>query len=488
MGLGLETILVFVVFALPYAGLARGRARAWLLFAASVVAVYWLQPWLPIRYADFLLPTFTLALTAGGWWLTRQPAEGRRWRLEPADWWALAALAGLILLMGMNRFLAPEWRLTPSRPPAPGLILAALAVTGAILAAVTPLLAGPKRWWTLTGGILVIVAIFVVLKTPALSQATAAWWRSHTGQNPALASPSDLGWLGFSYVSFRIIHTLRDRQTGLLPDLGLQEYVAYVIFFPAFIAGPIDRAERFQQDWRALPGLRGLDAARLSEGGARILTGMFKKFVIADTLALGMSLTPDLAQQTHSALGLWALLYGYAFRLYFDFAGYTDIAIGVGLLLGVRLPENFKRPYLKTNITTFWQSWHITLSDWARFYIFSPLSRSLLRRKPRPNPKLIVFLGLMATMLTIGLWHGIAWTFVIWGAWHGLGLFAHKMWSDRTRKWYRNLAKRPWQKRAWTLLAWFITFQFVVLGWVWFLLPDPALAARTFLRLFGLDW
>jgi D-alanyl-lipoteichoic acid acyltransferase DltB (MBOAT superfamily) len=450
--------------------------------------VYWLQPWLPVRYADFLLPTLTLALTAGGWWLTRQPAENRRWRLDRGDWAALAVLVVLILLMGMNRFVAPDWRLTPSRPPAPTLILAVLVVTGVVLAAVTPLLVGPKRWWTLTGGILFIVGIFIVLKTPALSEAVAAWWRSLVGQDPALASVADLRWLGFSYVSFRIIHTLRDRQTGLLPDLGLQEYVAYVIFFPAFIAGPIDRAERFQKDWRALPGLRGLDAARLSEGGARILTGMFKKFVIADTLALGMSLTPDLAQQTHSTLGLWALLYGYAFRLYFDFAGYTDIAIGVGLLLGIRLPENFKRPYLKTNITTFWQSWHITLSDWARFYIFSPLSRSLLRRKRRPSTTLIVFLSLMATMLTIGLWHGIAWTFVLWGTWHGLGLFIHKKWSDRTRKWYRELGNHPRKKQAWTLFAWFITFQFVVLGWVWFLLPDSTLATRTFLRLFGVGW
>jgi alginate O-acetyltransferase complex protein AlgI len=94
----------------------------------------------------------------------------------------------------------------------------------------------------------------------------------------------------------------------------------------------------------------------------------------------------------------------------------------------------------------------------------------------------------MATMLTIGLWHGIGWTFVIWGAWHGLGLFIHKVWSDRTRKWYRGLADHPRKKRAWTLFAWFITFQFVVLGWVWFLLPDAGLAARTFLRLFGLGW
>jgi len=482
MGLGLETILIFVAFALLYAGLARGRARNWLLFVASIVAVYWLQPWLPLRYADFILPTLTLVLTAGGWWATRE--AGQR-ALTGEDWRALGALLGLILLMGMNRFLAPDWRLTPSRPPAPIIVLAVLGLPLLIVAALRPLLRRARRQTVLTGGILAIVAIFAVLKTPALSVAVAAWWRSLVGQNPSLASPVDLRWLGFSYVSFRIIHTLRDRQTGLLPKLGLQEYVTYVIFFPAFIAGPIDRAERFQKDWLGLAQLRGLDAARLSEGGARILTGMFKKFVIADSLALGMALTPDLARQSHSTLALWGLLYGYAFRLYFDFAGYTDIAIGVGIMLGVRLPENFKRPYLKTNITTFWQSWHITLSDWARFYIFSPLSRNLLRRKPRPSTTLIVFIGLMATMLAIGLWHGIGWTFAIWGAWHGLGLFIHKRWSDRTRKWHRNLGKRPWRKRAWTLVAWAITFQFVVLGWVWFMLPTPGLAARTFLRLFG---
>ncbi|RUA15305.1 MAG: hypothetical protein DSY55_06580 [Clostridia bacterium] len=485
MGLGLETILIFAAFALLYAGLARGRARQWLLFAASIVAVYWLQPWLPVRYADFILPTLTLTLTAGGWWLTRKPEAGSLFAISKKDRVALVVLLALIFLMGMNRFLAPDWRLTSSRPPAPTLILALVGLAGLALIAITPLLASDRRNQALTGGILVIVGIFVVLKTPALGTAVARWWRSLVAQDPALASVADLRWLGFSYVSFRLIHTLRDRQTGLLPDMDLQTYIGYVIFFPAFIAGPIDRAERFQTDWLGLAQLRGLDAARLGEGAARILVGMFKKFVIADTLALGMALTPDLARQSHSALALWGLLYGYAFRLYFDFAGYTDIAIGVGVMLGVHLPENFRRPYLKTNITTFWQSWHITLSDWARFYIFSPLSRSLLRRKPRPSPVLIVFLGLMATMLTIGLWHGIAWTFLLWGAWHGLGLFIHKRWSDRTRKWYRNLARRPWRKRAWTIFAWAVTFHFVVLGWVWFLMPTPGLAARTFLHLFG---
>jgi len=484
MGLGLETILVFALFALLYAGLIRGRARRWALLGASALAVFWLQPWLPLRYADFILPSLTLVLTIAGWWVTRKRGE----EVQPVrreDWAALGVVMAAALLMGMNRFLAPDLRLTPSRPPGPPLWLTIIAIAALILTLIAWQLRRGRQKALLLGGVFLILALFVVLKTPALTEALARWWRGLTGQDQTLASAGDLRWLGFSYVSFRLIHTLRDRQSGLLPELGLAEYVTYVVFFPAFIAGPIDRAERFQKDWLALPDMQGVSAARLGEGAMRILTGMFKKFVIADTLAMGMALTPALAQQTHHALALWGLLYGYAFRLYFDFAGYTDIAIGVGLMLGVRLPENFKRPYLSQDITSFWQRWHITLSNWVRFYLFSPLTRALLRRKPRPSPTLILFLGLMATMIAIGLWHGISWTFFVWGAWHGLGLFIHKQWSDRTRKWYRELAKHPWRKRAWSVMAWFLTFQFVALGWVWFLLPDLSLATRTFLRLFG---
>jgi D-alanyl-lipoteichoic acid acyltransferase DltB (MBOAT superfamily) len=222
--------------------------------------------------------------------------------------------------------------------------------------------------------------------------------------------------------------------------------------------------------------------------GYRIAAGLLKKFVIADTLAQGMALDALNASQATSTAGLWLLLYGYAFRLYFDFAGYTDIAIGVGMLFGVRLPENFNRPYQKTSITAFWQSWHITLSNWARFYIFTPLSRAMLRRKPRPAPALILLISHTATMAVIGLWHGVSWHFLVWGLWHAAALFVHKQWSDRTRAWYRGLSATPRRKQAWSLLTWFLTLQYVVVGWVWFVVPDVETAARTVGRLFGLGW
>jgi D-alanyl-lipoteichoic acid acyltransferase DltB (MBOAT superfamily) len=325
----------------------------------------------------------------------------------------------------------------------------------------------------------------VVLKTEALSTWFSRWWRSLTGQDTSLASPIDLAWLGFSFVAFRLIHTLRDRQVGILPILSLREYLTYVVFFASYTAGPIDRAERFSVDYRAVPEIRGLDPARLGQGGWRIALGFLKKFIIADTMAQGLSLTPANAAQADSIAFLWVLLYGYAVRLYLDFAGYTDIAIGIGILYGIRLPENFDRPYLKSNIAEFWQSWHITLSNWVRFYVFSPLSRWLLTRKWRPSSTVIVLFSQLATMVVIGLWHGITWNFFIWGLWHGFGLFVHKQWSDRTRKWYRRLGQHPWRERAWTVFSWFLTFNFVVLGWVWFALPSLQLSIEVFLGLFG---
>lgn len=483
MTLDLRAVLIITAAALLYAALLPVRWRGWALYIGSAAAIYLLQPSLPIRFSDFLLPTITLALTAALWWVTRAPGQ----TLTREDRLALLALVGVILALSLMRFVDAPYRLTPSRPPDPLMLAAGLLVVGLVLAGgwqVARRALPPKRLLTLLIGLLVIA--FIVWKAEPLAAAISAAWRGATGQDTTLARMSDLNWLGFSYVAFRLIHLLRDRMSGLLPALTLREHLTYVIFFPSFIAGPIDRAERFADDLRALPTLAGLDAPRWVEAGTRITAGLVKKFVIADGLAQGLALNSVNAAQTDAPLWLWLLLYGYALRLFFDFSGYTDIAIGLGLLFGVRLPENFNRPYLKTSITAFWQSWHITLSNWARFYVFSPLSRALLMRQPRPSPALIVLATQTATMLVIGLWHGVTLNFVIWGLWHGLALFVHKQWSDRTRAWYRRLNEMPRRKRLWTAAAWFVTFHYVVLGWVWFALPDAGQAARVLLRLFGL--
>jgi alginate O-acetyltransferase complex protein AlgI len=462
----------------------------------SVIAIYWLQPALPIRYSDFILPTTALVLTVAMWWFTRDSSKFKVTSPEPEsrelmsrdDGITLGVIIALVIVLSFMRFVDADYRLMASRPPEPVAIFGGLIAAAAVTTGISLGTRSIQQRHLLSLLILFMLVLFVVLKSEPLAIATSRVWRGLTGQDTSLGSMADLNWLGFSYVAFRLIHTLRDRQTELLPVLSLREYVTYVIFFPAFTAGPIDRAERFDTDWRTLPEKAGLDAARFTEGVTRIMSGLLKKFIIADSLAQGLSLTAVNVTQTTSTAGLWLLLYGYALRLFFDFSGYSDIAIGIGILFGIKLPENFNRPYLKTSITTFWQCWHITLSNWARFYVFSPLSRWLLMQKRKPSPAVIVLSTQVATMLVIGLWHGIALNFVIWGLWHGVGLFIHKQWSDRTRHWYRRLNDQPSHKRLWVAFSWFVTFHYVVIGWLWFALPDTGQAVQVLAGLFGLRW
>lgn len=472
----LTNILVFIGAAALYVALLPERWRRWALYAGSIVAIYWLQPALRIENLDFIFPTATLALVTLGWLLSRAPDQ--RWTRE--DSLSAGVMAALVILLSVTgRTLVEAVRITPSRPPAPfDVALAALLVV-ALLAGLSR--TGHRRR-LIVPAILFIVALFVILKTTPLAERTAELLRERAGQPVDLASAADLGWLGFSYVAFRLIHTLRDRQVGRFPTLSLREYVTYAIFFPAFTAGPIDRAERFVKDLRALPGR---EPVHLTVGLGRIAAGVLKKFIIADSLAY-FALDASKAAQVTSTGETWVLLYAYAFQLYFDFSGYTDIAIGIGQLFGITLPENFQRPYTRRNITQFWQSWHITLSSWVRFYVFSPLSRFLLMRKRKPSPTVLALIGQMATMIVIGLWHGVTWHFVVWGVWHGLGLFVHKVYSDRTRGFYIRLRDRPRLNRWIGAAGTALTFQFVVIGWVWFALPDLATCWDVFLRLFGL--
>jgi alginate O-acetyltransferase complex protein AlgI len=499
MTFDLIAILIFAIAAVIYAAFIPPKGRGWFLFVGSALAVFWLQPALPIRFSDYILPTATLILTILSWWLTRDTSQEGNSSSSREDLLSLIIIAILIVGLAFFRYLDAEYRLTASRPPSPVALAIALLLIGGAFAGLFWLInrrsaghlpregSGISRK-LLSIAIIFVVLLFVVLKTEALSSGLSTIWRGFTGQDSSLASPIDLRWLGFSFVAFRLLHTLRDRQTGILPALSLREYVSYVIFFPAYTAGPLDRAERFVQDYRKLPVIRGLDSARFALGLERILIGLFKKFVVADLLVQGVSLNAANAAQTQSSMGLWVLLYGYALRIYFDFGGYSDIAIGIGILFGIKLPENFNRPYLKSSITAFWQSWHITLSKWVRFYVFTPLSRWLLKRSWRPPTNVIVFTAQLTTMIIIGLWHGVTPNFFIWGIWHGVALFVHKVWSDRTRKWHRGLSEKPWSRRGWTGLTWFLTFNYVVLGWVWFALPSVSQSTTVFGRLFGIGW
>ncbi len=473
--MGLIPIAFFLLISVLIGAFARGRWRSWAILVVNVLAVFWLQPATTIRHLDFWFPTFSLGLTILVW---RMVASGDE-KSRREDLIAFTVVAGLILALGLTRYLGGRAYLTPTRPPALGDITIAML----LLASGTLLIAKLRQKGLPLAqiGVGFILVCFILLKSPTLAEAVSHGLRHLNNQSTDLASSLDLPWLGFSYIAFRLLHTLRDHAQGRLPSLSLRDTMNYVLFFPALSAGPIDRVERFQRDLDTPPILSaktGMDA------GKRIVVGAFKKFVLADGLAY-FALNSVNASQVTSAAWTWVMLYAYAFRLYLDFSGYTDIAVGIGRIMGVELPENFNRPYLKLNITAFWNSWHITLAQWFRGYFFNPLTRALRGARVRLPTGVIVFVGQLSTMALIGLWHGITWNFLLWGLWHGVGLFIHNRWVDWQRSHANRLTQSLMTNRAFQALSVVLTFHFVTLGWIWFLLPDVGQAWQVFLRLFG---
>ncbi len=470
----LVELFVFILIAILAGFIPQGKARTHLLLGISALAVFALQPSLPIRGLDFWLPFLTLVLVLAGWLLTTDE-EHRSWRRNGS---AVILLGGIVLALGAARYLDVSIPLTASRPPSILFIGTAIGLTAAALG-ILGCFRQPNRALLLSASLL-ILGLFFVIKVPAVSSWVARGLRNINGQPTALVSSADISWLGYSYIAFRLLHTLRDKMTGRLPAVDLPEYVVYMLFFPTLVAGPIDRLERFIKDLRSPSRLT---ISGWTQAGTRITVGLFKKFALADSLAL-IALNPTNALQIRSGLWGWILLYAYTLRIYFDFSGYTDIAIGLGQIIGINLPENFHSPYIQTNVTQFWNSWHISLTQWFRSYFFNPLTRAL-RSLKRPLPvSVIILVSQVTTMLLIAFWHGVSENFVLWGLWHGIGLFIHNRWSDWMKT--RSAGISEVGRKALHLGGILLTFHFVALGWVFFAISLPAVSVQFLLRLFGL--
>ena len=472
--MGLIQVGASILTALLIGVLTRGALRTYLLLASSVLAVYWFQPALPLRSFDFWLPSLSLALTILTW-LVVSPLGV--WRLRQ-NLTGLSIILGLVTLIVLSRYLLPDPILTATTPPQFFQYLVFLLLAGLTFSSLGWM--SRRHTWAISGVICLLILLLFILKTPAFSLQASVFIRALANRPVENAAFTDLRWLGFSYIAFRLIHVLRDRQMGRLPELSLPEFVTYVVFFPALAAGPIDRAERFTQDLRN-------DASLTQEetllGGQRIFLGLFKKFVIADTLAL-IALNDALAIQVRTSGWMWVIVYAYAFQIYFDFSGYTDIAIGTARLVGIKLPENFASPYTKSNLTQFWNSWHMSLTQWFRSYFFNPFNRWMRRLKTLPA-WFMILLGQVTTMLLIGLWHGITLNFIVWGLWHGIGLFLQNRWSEFVRTRYSNPVQDNRLRPVLAIGGTLLTFHFVALGWVFFALRDPSLSWQVFRKLFN---
>ena len=254
--------------------------------------------------------------------------------------------------------------------------------------------------------------------------------------------------LGISFHTFQSISYVIDVYRGEQPVItSYVDYALFVSFFPQLVAGPIVRAREFFADyfnWRPPTG------EEWQRGVALMLTGYTKKLIFADQFALVADQYFANPDRLPGALCAWSATVAFALQIFFDFSGYTDIAIGVALLFGFHFPENFRRPYLAASVTEFWRRWHITLSGWLRDYVYIPMGGN------RKGP-VRTYLNLILTMLLGGLWHGASWSFLIWGGYHGLALALERMiWRRRTF--------RGWARIPLTIL----TFTIVCIGWVFF--------------------
>jgi len=260
--------------------------------------------------------------------------------------------------------------------------------------------------------------------------------------------------LGISYIVFKHISYLTDIKWGLVKSGRFIDFLLYSSLFTIFVAGPIERFERFkpQVELHRIP----FSWNNIDYGFMRIVFGLFKKLVLANWI--GYFINPVWQNPNHYSPGIGALgLIGFSCQIYFDFSGYSDIAIGSSRLFGIKIMENFNYPYLAPNISQFWRRWHISLSDWIRDYLFFPLSRIISKKIWR------VFFVPVIAMSLCGLWHGAAWHFVIWGIWHGVGLAFFQSWNIGKRK--RKNAATPSVAKLSAVLSVFVTFVFTTLGW-----------------------
>lgn len=231
--------------------------------------------------------------------------------------------------------------------------------------------------------------------------------------------------VGLSYIVLQNISYLVDvYRKQILPASNFINYALYLAYFPKLLAGPIERARTF------LPKLetdRVIGEQNVAESITLILGGMVRKLVIADSLSAAIPSSVFETPAFYSAYDLIGWLLVYAYVIYNDFAGYTNVARGLSGLLGIQLSKNFDYPYFARNFSEFWNRWHITLSYWLRDYIYFPLSRALIRALPNRQNIVNLFVPPMITMLVSGLWHGLSWHMVFWGALHGIYQFAERI-------------------------------------------------------------
>lgn len=277
--------------------------------------------------------------------------------------------------------------------------------------------------------------------------------------------------LAISFFVFEFVHYLFEIRRGGKPVSNIFEFAAFTFFFPSLVAGPIKRYGQFLPSLEH--GLKSVSTNDVMMGLLQVTSGFIKKTVLADTLTLYIVSRQD-AFMSLAMPERWIILLAIGFRIYLDFSGYSDIAIGLARMMGIQLPPNFNWPYVATNLRDFWQRWHISLSSWIRDYVYIPLGGN------RMGTSRMLLNGVIAFALC-GFWHGAAWNYVLWGLYHGLGFavcLTYRKFSATS--WIGSILDRL------PILSWAVTMAFVFFGWLLFFYPLDR-AFKMFLALWGVS-
>ncbi len=401
-------------------------------------------------FGSLTYPLF-LVLCVGAWWLL--PRKARPWLLVATGlaFYAYYALESTLLVLAIT---VGVWLL------------------GRFV---------PRSRLAFWAALLLPLGALAYFKYAGMLTSSAAWVGDHAGMRLPTVEGLFLP-LAISFFTFEFVHYLIDRRKGMIAARPASHFFAFAFFFPTMVAGPIKRFEGFDEQL-GVPSLSPDEAWRAI---VRIAVGAAKKIVLADSLAVFVD--PLLQRQDLADLSPRVIVVGlvaYSFRIYFDFSGYSDIAIGSARLFGLKVPENFDWPYLRTSIAGFWRHWHMSLQSWIADYIYKPLggSKRTFRR---------TVVNTLAAMSVSGLWHGADWHFVAWGVYHGVLLVLYRIWRVFLRP--PTLGRldsaevalaRAWR---WRGVRWaragasgLLTFSLVTLGWGLFIMPlkDFAVVLRT---------
>ncbi len=263
-----------------------------------------------------------------------------------------------------------------------------------------------------------------------------------------------LAFIGISYMTFKAVQIIIEISDRIIKELKPDEYIYLMLFFPTLLSGPIDRSRRFEEDIRrVLPREEYLEMA--GNGLHKILLGMVYKLAIASIFYLLMKKFG----MDHTLNSAAIYMYTYGFYLFFDFAGYSLMAVGTGYLLGVKVPDNFNKPFLSKDIQEFWNRWHITLSHWLRDYVFSRITMDLIRSGKVKDKVAIASIALMINMFIMGCWHGLTVYYILYGLYHGVLLVLFEIIRKKSA-FYKKHKKDKWFMAA----SWFVTLHLVLIG------------------------